>query len=1314
MPNEVELERMIVRLLGDGSHYQKMMDQAIEAGKKLERVAQQTSDAEDELNAALAAGVSVTRSVMNSTEKYNEVLQRMSDLKMKGAISTETFNRVMKQHENLLPEFAEAARKSAEAENLRQQSVAKGASVTASVMSSAERYQQTVGELDKLLKNNNITQETHSRAMKQAAETYGVATSAASAHSQELTRLGYGLVRAGGAMTALGAAITGSFMALGHGAVSKAAEFEQTMVSYEAMLGSQAKAQQLLGDLQRFAAKTPFEMPTLLNATKMLLQFQVPLKNVMGILKSIGDVTGGSDPNKVMMMSYAFAQMSASGRLMGQDLMQMVNAGFNPLTEMAKTTGKTLMQLREEMSEGKITVDMVTAAFASASARLNLMEKQSATFSGRWSTLKDEFGLVALAIGNKLLPLFGYMMDRIADLVQWFKALGPGVQTAIAYSGLLAAAFGTLFTATGGLVLAIGGLVIAYGGITSAIPEAVAALGFYRTASITTAMSQVTLAGTTATATSMTWLQIAALVAMKPVMLAHAVGTALLSGATYAFGVAMTALNAVVRMFTSTATISILAIKAKSAAMLIGAGAAGIFTAAVNLMTLATLKFLAVVTLGAAAVVYFAYVMYQWHKDAAKFNEELAKSADLTEKLIAAQKTAGNKTVTTGNSLEGRENQVAFFEEQVRMANKAEQGSANAVKSAKKHAAELAPSFLSLWQAGRALHQEALQGVQDAEKQAKAAVENTKLMQDALLKARGFEAIKDRVNALTMTADAFTKKIEKANEEVNRLTKIGAPAAQIEAAQKAAATLQDNLADVNTEMAELNKYMELGFTKEGADAMEKMKKALKTTGDPLKDAMEAAGLNQQGQKPEARLAFEQAFNQEREHQKALAARKQIEDTNKELEKQAKLFGLVGMEKKLAELDLQAKEARKLGDPAVEAAVAKQAVLLVQAENQAVKDLLKTKQNEIDLIGLKGVALENMQRKQAGQREFTPEEMKTRQKQIDDAGYLKYIKGLQEANALIGFHNADLEIQKLKLQGVNVTMERRAEIENEFNQGAIKRTIDALNQQEKATKAVGFEAFALAQKFDITKATVQQTAEMMSLFERSKQVGADATIKKWNEEAMMLGKVGFEAYVAAEAIKGIVYDEKQLAGLRKAFEGNRLAKDAFALNEKLNPKNAIDKYQRKVNDLRTMLDQGLIDRPVFGKAMLDARDEIEEVLKGMNKLKTSTLNLASSEVQHVLMKMRMTAQVMPHVRGPLSGTSGSGRQGGQFSVPSFAPPRPVDMRQQGGFNQFAARNNQVPERDWGSLTATNGLLVTVIDVLRQVRDKPVIELNEAGL
>ena len=238
--------------------------------------------------------------------------------------------------------------------------------------------------------------------------------------------------------------------------------------------------------------------------------------------------------------------------------------------------------------------------------------------------------------------------------------------------------------------------------------------------------------------------------------------------------------------------------------------------------------------------------------------------------------------------------------------------------------------------------------------------------------------------------------------------------------------------------------------------------------------------------------------------------------------------------------------------------------------------------------------------------------------------------------------------------------------------------------------------------------------MMSLFERSKQVGADATIKKWNEEAMMLGKVGFEAYVAAEAIKGIVYDEKQLAGLRKAFEGNRLAKDAFALNEKLNPKNAIDKYQRKVNDLRTMLDQGLIDRPVFGKAMLDARDEIEEVLKGMNKLKTSTLNLASSEVQHVLMKMRMTAQVMPHVRGPLSGTSGSGRQGGQFSVPSFAPPRPVDMRQQGGFNQFAARNNQVPERDWGSLTATNGLLVTVIDVLRQVRDKPVIELNEAGL
>ena len=58
--------------------------------------------------------------------------------------------------------------------------------------------------------------------------------------------------------------------------------------------------------------------------------------------------------------------MTASGRLMGQDLLQMINAGFNPLSEISRKTGKSIGVLKEEMEKGKISAEMVTQAFYSA------------------------------------------------------------------------------------------------------------------------------------------------------------------------------------------------------------------------------------------------------------------------------------------------------------------------------------------------------------------------------------------------------------------------------------------------------------------------------------------------------------------------------------------------------------------------------------------------------------------------------------------------------------------------------------------------------------------------------------------------------------------------------------------------------------------------------------------------------------------------------------------------------------------------------------------------------------------------------------
>lgn len=374
-------------------------------------------------------------------------------------------------------EFKQATSELTKTEKLLEQQQQKIAQIMEQSKTSAQKYAEQIKELDALLNATTTAEERHAVSLRRSQVAQEAANAASGKSQQQYKDIGSSLATAGTAIATVGAIITGSLVMLGKSAVDQAKEFEQTMISFEAMLGSQVKAKTLLTELTKFSAETPFTMPTLLSATKMLLQFQVPARDVMGILKSIGDVTGGSDAGKVQAMAYAFSQMSAAGRLMGQDLMQMINAGFNPLTEMSKTTGKSLAVLREEMSEGKITADMVKAAFASASERLDLMGKQAVTLGGRMSTLDDNIGLFWRSIGEQLLPLVGYVVDAFASWVKRFQDLDPWWKSFIAYAGLAAAILGTFTTVIGGTIAGLGFMITALSNAVIAINGLLLPLG---------------------------------------------------------------------------------------------------------------------------------------------------------------------------------------------------------------------------------------------------------------------------------------------------------------------------------------------------------------------------------------------------------------------------------------------------------------------------------------------------------------------------------------------------------------------------------------------------------------------------------------------------------------------------------------------------------------------------------------------------------------------------------------------------------------------------------------------------------------------
>ncbi len=173
----------------------------------------------------------------------------------------------------------------------------------------------------------------------------------------------------------------------------------------------------------------------------MLMSYGIKADDVMGTLKLLGDVSGGN-AEKLQRLTLAYGQVQAKGRLMGGEVIQMVENGFNPLQEISRTTGKSVAQLTKEMEEGGISAAMVTQAFMSATGaggRFNgMMDKQSKTLLGLWSALMDNVGMAARAIGDALVPILKPAAEVAITLAQAFAAFIEKNQALARVVGLVA------------------------------------------------------------------------------------------------------------------------------------------------------------------------------------------------------------------------------------------------------------------------------------------------------------------------------------------------------------------------------------------------------------------------------------------------------------------------------------------------------------------------------------------------------------------------------------------------------------------------------------------------------------------------------------------------------------------------------------------------------------------------------------------------------------------------------------------------------------------------------------------------------------
>jgi len=216
--------------------------------------------------------------------------------------------------------------------------------------------------------------------------------------SSDLKSVERAFSKTGGALTryvtAPMLAATGATIAFG---VKTAASFEQADIAFETLLGSGEAAKKMFDDLKEFAAKTPFEIPGLLDATKRLLAYGFAAQEVIPMLTSVGDAAAGlglgtDGLNRIIV---ALGQMRAKGAVQAEEMRQLAEAGIPAWDALAKKLGVTIPEAMKLVEERAVDSGTAIAAVTGMMDERfgGMMLRQATTLSGLWSNLKDVFSI---------------------------------------------------------------------------------------------------------------------------------------------------------------------------------------------------------------------------------------------------------------------------------------------------------------------------------------------------------------------------------------------------------------------------------------------------------------------------------------------------------------------------------------------------------------------------------------------------------------------------------------------------------------------------------------------------------------------------------------------------------------------------------------------------------------------------------------------------------------------------------------------------------------------------------------------------------
>ena len=329
----------------------------------------------------------------------------------------------------------------------------------------AKEYQKELDELKKAEKENGTAtkeqktrmselekalDEARTKAAQLKAEQIDLKTGLKKTTS-ELKKQKSGVSGISDEMNKLKTMVTGFIAAYGgkklwEMLIGSNAEMEQYTTSLEVMLGSTEKASAMIEKMREFAAKTPLTLDNVISGGTMLMSYGVDEDDLLDTMTKLGDLASGN-AEKMNRVTLAYGQMLAKGKVTGEELMQMTEAGVPLQTALAESIGVTGEEFSKMVSKGEVGIDALNKAITELTTGdgkfAGMMEKQSQTMQGMLSTMQDNiseffrkmgegaFGEVKSALQDVSDQLAEWEQDGTLD--EWAQDLGVLLKNLVAF-----------------------------------------------------------------------------------------------------------------------------------------------------------------------------------------------------------------------------------------------------------------------------------------------------------------------------------------------------------------------------------------------------------------------------------------------------------------------------------------------------------------------------------------------------------------------------------------------------------------------------------------------------------------------------------------------------------------------------------------------------------------------------------------------------------------------------------------------------------------------------------------------------------------